>query len=1494
MSKINAIRLINLNYNNNAIRISDETFSLGGESTLFSLRNGGGKSVLAQMIMAPFVHKHYRNAKDRPFASYFTSAKPTFILVEWKLDQGAGYVLTGMMVRKSQEISEERADDLEVVQFIAEYKGHCEQDIHRLPVVEKTKKNVTLKGFHACKQLFETYKRERSIPFFSYDMSSPAQSRQYFEKLAEYQIHYKEWETIIKKVNLRESGLSDLFADCRDERGLLEKWFLDTVENKLNRDRNRMREFQNISEKYIGQYKDNQSKIERRDRIRAFEQEAERIQSGAIAYRDAAGQAARQESRIADFLSKLHRACEQEKQNAALADERVVRLTEQLKYLEYEKISKEIHRIADEERFCGSNLDMLKIERDDLNYGREKIAQTLHRLICAKQREEAVECEEDAKLEQERFLLCKKKEEDLEPERNRLGAQLKQYYTALLAAKERERKDCVKLIDNMELRQSEEEIKLEELREQDKKYSERAGALGAKVRQFDDMEGKFNRTYSESFCRNILGEYEPGELQIRQSEYEKEKSSTEHEKADLKKEIEQYKAQAKSLQRKTEDEMADQIRLESKQRENAAQIASFEAELAERRVILHYYNIKEEDLFDTEKILSQAEQKLAETERMRRGLEKEWDEADKSYRRLAQGRVLELSDEFLNLLSEAGIQFVYGMEWLGKNRYTAEKNRELVTRHPFLPYSLILSRRELKRLSSLDERIYTSSPVPIIVREELEGGGRLQKEGAVRSFSGFSFYVWFNDNLLDEEKLKNMLDEKADRIRKLDAAILRRKQEYAEYIEKREKIRNQKVSGRDYEAAKEARENLNQRFMASEQGLLRMREELETLENSRIRKEQVFAKKEQELSYQNRRISDFSEFMDGYEVYQENRRLLEKNKKEKERVLNLQKLTFEKIQKLRQELVTAQNMRSLLERAVEDCEKKQMRFLQYAADADVISGKKNEYSGSGSEAAQAENERNSGGVLTGFDVQEAEARYDAITGGIGAEQKELELRVFAAQKRLAKAQEEYNRLLDKYGLSGGETDGVRYSRKEEAHQEVLLEDQDRKIAQKERMIHEQEIQCALLKQQREAKYAQMRERCEQEEPVKKAEIQTIDYADAMKKIEYERNEAKEEQKQILTKIQGMETNLTALAEYEDFICREQIEWEFDVSVLTGAQLTKQKGILIRDYHFYLEQKRQMRSGLERVLNEIVRAEEFSENFYRKPIEAMLLLTDDAELVLRQLNVTLISYRSLMEKLLVDISLVEKEKEKIVELIGDYLKEVHENLNRIDRNSTITIRERPVKMLKLELPDWEENEPFYRQRLFDELDDITARGIAMLEENQPVLEYLGTKLTTKSLYDAVVGIGNVRIRLYKIEEAREYPITWADVARNSGGEGFLSAFVILSALLYYIRKDETDIFADRNEGKVLLMDNPFAQTNAAHLLKPLMDMAKKTNTQLICLSGLGGDSIYNRFDNIYVLTLIAANLRNDMQYLKAEHMRGSQEETVLAAQIEVMEQQELVF
>lgn len=113
MSRIEKIRILNLNYNGNTIRIDDEIFDLAGESTLISLRNGGGKSVLVQMIVSLFVNKSYRDFGERPFKSYFTTNRPTFIITEWKLDQNQEKFMAGMMVRKSQK-EDNDTEELEI------------------------------------------------------------------------------------------------------------------------------------------------------------------------------------------------------------------------------------------------------------------------------------------------------------------------------------------------------------------------------------------------------------------------------------------------------------------------------------------------------------------------------------------------------------------------------------------------------------------------------------------------------------------------------------------------------------------------------------------------------------------------------------------------------------------------------------------------------------------------------------------------------------------------------------------------------------------------------------------------------------------------------------------------------------------------------------------------------------------------------------------------------------------------------------------------------------------------------------------------------------------------------------------------------------------------------------------------------------------------------------------------------------------------------------
>lgn len=1472
MSKINAIRLINLNYNNNSIKISDETFHLHGESTLLSLRNGGGKSVLVQMITAPFVHKRYRDAKDRPFESYFTTAKPTFILVEWMLDQGAGYVLTGMMVRRNQNTDGEQSDNLEMVNFVSEYQESCLTDIHHLPVVEKDKKEMNLKNFTACRQLFEEFKKDSSYKFFYYNMENSAQSRQYFDKLMEYQINYKEWETIIKKVNLEESGLSNLFSDCRDERGLVEKWFLDAVEGKLNKDRNRMKEFRTITEKYVGQYKDNQSKIQRRDTIRLFKEEGVRIEEKALQYQEVEHKKQQQENKIAAFLMELNTLSDSTKDALQLVRTEIEDKKQKIEQVDYEKLSGEYYEIEEKQKFHISNRDMIEMEQEQLEREQNTNESKLHLLLCAKQQDTVTTEQADLEEIRQKREVCQRKNEDLMPERNYLGYLLRGHYEKQLmenAAKQKENKAA--------LEQTEEKIadsveKEKELELAIRENVSREGALASRVENYSVQEERFNARYGENLTRNILGNYEPGMLEIQKENYRKSLEETMRRQNKNRRQLEDSKEQIRSLARKREEHQEEQRQciLEQKQQESIQK--KYEEELKVRSAILTYLDMAGEERFDTEKILKVSERKLGEIEEIRRNLEKEQDALQKEYQKLTQGKVLELPAELEQEFTELGIHLVYGMEWLKKNGYAEEQNREIVNAHPFLPYALILSEKELEKLSQHRGDSYTSFPIPIIKREQLEEKAERGVGNSVIDLVDVNFYVLFNENLLNEKKLAQLVEEKERQIKRKEEVISIRSAEYQGYFERKETVKNQSVTKERYTENVQLLEELTVKIEQLEKQVERSTEELaEAKENKKALESQI-AKSEKEILEKERQIEDFDQLCVAYESY-------EQDCQERNKCMQEQKQLEEKQDMIKNLLEHAQEQQKELEiqrdKLIQAEKEQKEQFLHYV-----------EYE----EAVEIKEETK----MKALSVSDWEARFRAITSNMSQELQDLEQQEQKVLRRYQEAKEELERLSEKYHVKAPAWMEVEYHAKEEAYLEIRLEDLQKKIEHKKMLWNEENTQVAVLKSQMDTCRKQIQTECRREEPLPKASIQAQDFEAVKNQLFFQQKELQKRETSLGEALQSYEENLTALAEYSEFVVKEPVQWKEELSELSREKLRRQKGILVRDYKETMEARRDAKERLTGLLNQIARKEMFAEEFYEKPLEFMLALTEDASQVLRQLHTTIQSYDSLIEKLEVDISVVEKEKEKIVELMEEYIKEVHQNLGTIDANSSIVVRGRSLKMLKIQLPEWEENENLYHIRLMDFMDEITQKGIEYFNRNENAQEYFGTQITTKNLYDTVIGINNVQIKLYKIEEQREYPITWAEVAKNSGGEGFLSAFVILSSLLYYMRKDDTDFFADRNEGKVLLMDNPFAQTNASHLLKPLMDMAKKVNTQLICLSGLGGESIYNRFDNIYVLNLIAASLRNGMQYVKVNHVKGNEPETMVVSQIEVVEQMELEF
>ncbi len=439
MSKINTLRIVNLNYNNNSIKISDEAFQFNGESTLMSLRNGGGKTVLVQMMTAPFVHKRYRDTKDRKFESYFTTNRPTFIMVEWVLDGEAGYVLTGMMVRKNQEVSDGEAhDELEMINFVYEYTARCENDIYHIPIINETESGMTLKNWGSCKKVFEKLKREDGMHFNYYDMDMPAQSRMYFEKLKQYQINYKEWETIIKKINLKESGLSELFTDCRDEKGLVEKWFLEAIESKLNKDGNRILEFETIIKKYAKQYRDNQTKIQRMKNLRGFLEEASGIRVYADEYVDYTEKRKNKENDIAWFnviLNELNAEAEERKR---LLDEDIRKKQIEISDIKYEEVSYNIHSLEAKKERLIHEYEQITLEKGQVAKEKDRLENKRAKLLCARENEEKNAALAECRKIESRLEASKKSEEQKEPERQELGKTLFKHYSRAVSECEAE------------------------------------------------------------------------------------------------------------------------------------------------------------------------------------------------------------------------------------------------------------------------------------------------------------------------------------------------------------------------------------------------------------------------------------------------------------------------------------------------------------------------------------------------------------------------------------------------------------------------------------------------------------------------------------------------------------------------------------------------------------------------------------------------------------------------------------------------------------------------------------------------------------------------------------------------------------------------------------------------------------------------------------------------------------------------------------------------
>lgn len=530
------------------------------------------------------------------------------------------------------------------------------------------------------------------------------------------------------------------------------------------------------------------------------------------------------------------------------------------------------------------------------------------------------------------------------------------------------------------------------------------------------------------------------------------------------------------------------------------------------------------------------------------------------------------------------------------------------------------------------------------------------------------------------------------------------------------------------------------------------------------------------------------------------------------------------------------------------------------------------------------------------------------TGQESVDPAELEARYYALTKEISDSVDELRKAQNDWiGRIQGKKKDIQKKNEdsripEEEYRELICPEEQYDSWKRQKKQTEKELnqaveknvslgeQLGVLKHQIETNMKNLKKETGFDQPVDRKTITDINFEERWNLQEYDLRTELQKQSRLQERNIQLSAQVAVVAEYEDEMLPEAEmltqteEGQEDALTAIQAQIPDIRNAEIEAVKTYQKEIRrkmaeiskaldQCRLSMSEMIREIASGKEYADDYFRKTFDSLLSQTASPQNLSRQFELNRQAYENQLEKLKIDLAHIDDEQKNLEMMFLEYIEQINANIGMIDKNSTISVRGRSLKMLRIQVPDWETEKEHFRLKLHDYFEHVVKMGIETIEKNENLTEFLGRVITTKKLYDDIVGIQNVKIRLYKIEAEREVAISWSEVSANSGGEGFLSAFVILTCLLSYMRRDETDIFNSGEEGKVLIMDNPFAQTNAEHLLKPLIEMAKKTNTQLICLSGLGGDSIYNRFDNIYVLKLIESSIRNGVQRVDVTHVKG---------------------
>lgn len=220
MPSIAKIRLTNIQFEHGDKRFNDELFFFDGHNTAILLENGGGKTVFIQTVIQAMVPNGVMAERKIRDTLDVTSA-PAHIAVEWILQHKPRlYALTAVTFFMGR-------DGLEYLMYAYDYPEGDRHRIEQLPFVQQSSGG---RRPATREEIKEYYQKMASASMNASTFNTREAYQAYLEQ--QFQIVTSEWEAILK-INSTEGGVESFFDGCKTTGQLVDRLLIPVVEQGL-------------------------------------------------------------------------------------------------------------------------------------------------------------------------------------------------------------------------------------------------------------------------------------------------------------------------------------------------------------------------------------------------------------------------------------------------------------------------------------------------------------------------------------------------------------------------------------------------------------------------------------------------------------------------------------------------------------------------------------------------------------------------------------------------------------------------------------------------------------------------------------------------------------------------------------------------------------------------------------------------------------------------------------------------------------------------------------------------------------------------------------------------------------------------------------------------------------------------------------------------------------------------------------------------------------